>query len=1063
MKTFTKYLGLCGMTMLSAALQAQTITFETKDYKTLGVYDTWEQSPFRTGALEGNVAVVYNHLADGSTNPSEKILGVQRSRLGSNTFGVRIDLNETFELTQQVKYCHVMIHKPTDGRVMLIGLGKRANRPEQSNDVEQFWAYPVNDVKVGEWFDAVFPIKGNGGIDIYSLVLVPDCEAPHTLSTDFIAYIDDIVINDSLSPRFGLGDYPVNFSPSSGWGRDDRKITALNFNGGADGNQVINITDAERKGYMELFDTPFKAKAGNTITPVFGYEGSWVHGYVYLDKDRDGQFSYGVNASDILDTTTDLVSYSYYRSSESGNGKNSAGSSISNANVLDTPAFTIPSNLQPGIYRMRYKIDWNCIDAGGNIAAGNNILENGGGCFDVLLNIHEDQVSVTQDNRNGEVLIASTGLTINGDRVPFGQDLKIRMNPSNGFEYSGIRVRHGYNLTGDSIVKSNPQYRDIYYSSDLFGADDTFTIPGSVIDGEVLIEGLFVEQGSVKRTPVTYNVVLDGVIVATNTYNVTPGSNYPAFNIDTEASEEYYSLSSVPEGKVGEEEEVIVLTLTQNLPFETCTEIDEDTPWYTLSLTDDRHPLRHNSAQSYIDLSSTSVPAANDYSAHWAFMGNVIEGFKIVNRAAGEGYVLSSSTAVTSTNDGSVYPVMTSEPVPEVNNLYWMPTKSAHINGGFFLHQLGKTSNRMNKRDGRLAYWVGGADAGSTFTVSALDDVLPAIDYCTPAPVSGRSVSGAITNRTDRYLSNIVISDGTSSLTIEGGGTNSGRQVYVDRTASVFSTEPGKEVTITTTGTGFWVNTFLYVDFDLDGFTVSDCLFNNFEAGVCNLPGGLTITFNVPEGTPSGYYRARFIHDWENTDPCYYGQSGSDNGELAMDFYIKVTAYGEYTTIVSGNGHVEAWSKIDAATGMPKTGAVQYAHGDKVALSDNSQLGVIIVPDVDAATGASYAVTAVVIENGDEELSYDSDTESFIVLNTDDPSQPYYNALAIRLKPVVGNVNVSAIFATELSSITDLLMNSGEPVTIYTLQGVEVSSENVTPGFYILRQGGNTYKAYISK
>ncbi|MDE5799950.1 MAG: glycoside hydrolase family 16 protein, partial [Paramuribaculum sp.] len=227
MKIFTKYLGLCGMAMLSTALQAQTISFETKDYKTLGVYDTWAQSPFRTGALEGNVSVVDNHLADASSNTSGKILGVQRSRLGSNTFGVRIDLNETFELTPEVKYCHIMIHKPTSGRVMLIGLGKRADRAEQSTEVEQFWAYPINDVKANEWFDAVFPIKGNGGIDIYSLVLVPDCEAPHTLSSDFVAYIDEIVIDKSLNPRFGVGDYPVNFSPSAGWGRDDRKITAL--------------------------------------------------------------------------------------------------------------------------------------------------------------------------------------------------------------------------------------------------------------------------------------------------------------------------------------------------------------------------------------------------------------------------------------------------------------------------------------------------------------------------------------------------------------------------------------------------------------------------------------------------------------------------------------------------------------------------------------------------------------------------------------------------------------------------------------------------------------------
>ncbi|MDE7410942.1 MAG: hypothetical protein K2M94_02775, partial [Paramuribaculum sp.] len=910
---------------------------------------------------------------------------------------------------------------------------------------------------------AVFPIKGNGGIDIYSLVLVPDCEAPHTLSSDFVAYIDDIVINDSLSPRFGLGDYPVNFSPSAGWGRDDRKITALNFNGGADGNQSIAITDATRKGYMELFDTPFKAKAGNSITPVFGYDGSWVHGYVYLDKDRDGQFSYGVDASDNLDTTTDLVSYSYYRSSETGNGKNSAGSSLSNANVLTTPAFTIPSNLQPGIYRMRYKIDWNCIDAGGNIAAGNNILENGGGCFDVLLNIHSDEVSVTQDNRNGEVLMASTGLTINNDRVPFGQNLKIRMNPSNGFEYTGIRVRHGYNLTGDSLVKSNPQYRDIVYSSDLFDADDTFTIPGSVIDGDVLIEGLFVEQGSIKRTAVTYNVVLDGEVVATSTYRVTPGSSYPSYSIDTEAPAEYYSLSAVPEGQVGDEDEVITLTLTQNLPFESCSEIDEDTPWYTMFISADKNPLRYNASQSYIALSTTAAPSAEDHDAHWAFVGNVLTGFKVVNRAAGAGYVLSSPTAVTSSNDGSVYPVVTAEPVPDANNLYWMPTRSTDIDGGFYLHQLGNTSNRMNKRDGRLAYWVGGADGGSTFTVSALDDTYPAVDYCTPSPVSGRSVSGTITNRTDRYLNNIVVSDGTSSVTINGGGSTRGRQVYVDRTTTIFPTEPGKQITITTSGSGYWVNTFFYVDFDLNGFTVDDRLFSNFQAGVCNYPDGVTITFTVPEGTPSGYYRARFIHDWENTDPCYYGQSSSDNGELAMDFYIKVTAYGEFTTTVTGNGHVEGWSKIDSNTGLPKAGAIQYTDGDKIALSANSQVGVLIVPDVDATVGASYAITAVVIGNGDEESSLENDEVSFIKVNPDDASQPYYNALCFRVKPVAGDVSVSAIFATELAGITDVLMNSGEPVTIYTLQGVEVSADNVTPGFYILRQGDKSYKAYISK
>lgn len=78
MKKLKKYIGLCGLALLPIAVQAQTITFETEDYAALGVYDTWEASPFRTGELSGNVAVVDNHLKTADGNNSDKILGMQR-------------------------------------------------------------------------------------------------------------------------------------------------------------------------------------------------------------------------------------------------------------------------------------------------------------------------------------------------------------------------------------------------------------------------------------------------------------------------------------------------------------------------------------------------------------------------------------------------------------------------------------------------------------------------------------------------------------------------------------------------------------------------------------------------------------------------------------------------------------------------------------------------------------------------------------------------------------------------------------------------------------------------
>ena len=39
---------------LSLASSAQTtITFDSEDYKSISVYDKWEESPFRTGVLTG--------------------------------------------------------------------------------------------------------------------------------------------------------------------------------------------------------------------------------------------------------------------------------------------------------------------------------------------------------------------------------------------------------------------------------------------------------------------------------------------------------------------------------------------------------------------------------------------------------------------------------------------------------------------------------------------------------------------------------------------------------------------------------------------------------------------------------------------------------------------------------------------------------------------------------------------------------------------------------------------------------------------------------------------------
>lgn len=253
-----------------------SITFENQDYRSIGVYDAWEDSPFTTGELQGHVAVVANdqlqsvdELYGYAPNPSSRLLAFQRSRYAGNLYGARIDLKETFELTPTTRYVHCLLWKPTAGRVMCIALGKRQERAGQSPMTPQCWALSTNTAIPGHWCDMVFPINGAGGIDIHSLVIVPDCESPHRLTEDFACYIDNVCVCEDSEPA--LGSETDDEQPTY----DDGlcRVTANQLNG--------DVLTADGKK-MEVLQVPL----GKPLTirmdpaPGFTYQGVRVrHGH----------------------------------------------------------------------------------------------------------------------------------------------------------------------------------------------------------------------------------------------------------------------------------------------------------------------------------------------------------------------------------------------------------------------------------------------------------------------------------------------------------------------------------------------------------------------------------------------------------------------------------------------------------------------------------------------------------------------------------------------------------------------------------------------------------------
>lgn len=294
----------------------------------------------------------------------------------------------------------------------------------------------------------------------------------------------------AVIPSADEPEYPINFDKDALISRSDRYTNSVGFGSPTDGNQTIQVGQQTSKAlYHNLVGRTFFARAGETVRATAAYTpGTWMHTYIYIDKGTDGRFD--VNLSNGLPTAeSDLVAFSCL------NEKNSKGESVSPGNAVAPPAFTLPEEMAPGYYIMRYKVDWNHSDPGGNSNEGNTIVSNGGIIVDVRLNVHGEEITVSGVEGPGGTLLTEEGKELTTIDHPFGKPLAIEVRPASHFKLSHIRVRHGYDLDGDSLVRHIPQYMDEVYPYFLF-QDGKLTLPAEVMDGEVAIEPYFVADST---------------------------------------------------------------------------------------------------------------------------------------------------------------------------------------------------------------------------------------------------------------------------------------------------------------------------------------------------------------------------------------------------------------------------------------------------------------------------------------------------------------------------------------------------------------------------------------
>ena len=178
-------------------------------------------------------------------------------------------------------------------------------------------------------------------------------------------------------------------------------------------NLQANVSDYV---YKDATDQVATFYAGKTVTATAGYNGSWMHGYLWIDYNKDYQFTPDMDANDIPTETSELVGFTGYNRDEAGRWHASDGTIFAdgggNANANQPISFTLPADLAPGDYRARFIVDWNAIEPNPDPnRSTNKIQANGGIIADFTIRIVEKNSFKVVANVTG----GTASIEINGE------------------------------------------------------------------------------------------------------------------------------------------------------------------------------------------------------------------------------------------------------------------------------------------------------------------------------------------------------------------------------------------------------------------------------------------------------------------------------------------------------------------------------------------------------------------------------------------------------------------------------------------------------------------------
>ncbi|MBQ8277221.1 MAG: MucBP domain-containing protein [Bacteroidaceae bacterium] len=260
---------------------------------------------------------------------------------------------------------------------------------------------------------------------------------------------------------------------------------------------------------------------------------------------------------------------------------------------------------------------------------------------------------------------------------------------------------------GESIAAA-PEWAEHDFDAEATEAESGITFPLTPTEdmSEVLLSYTLWPNITINYKDTDNNVLKESV-----SGRYRPGTEFqaPVFPGYALQSEEYATYT------VGSEDDIIDIIYradaTANLPFVPTTIVDgqfaDNTEWYTISIRNGNKLVNLNTTTMEVEAGGEATLDAK----LWAFVGDMTNGFKIYNKAAGAGRILWADNP----GEGTTVMSVATEDATEPNTF----DLSTNANGGYSFALHGTTGYWNDYANAGIVKFYGSADAGSKleFTV----------------------------------------------------------------------------------------------------------------------------------------------------------------------------------------------------------------------------------------------------------------------------------------------------------------------------------------------------------